>query len=585
MKAIKYTYLLGLFVFFSQQSLYGQDVEGLWQKFKNWPNKVKEKFGEKPSITGGVNTLFNYNYVSGIAQRNDPFNYQFNAYLNLKLYGINIPLAANFSNGRFVYNYQLPSYKLPSYAFLGISPKYKWATLHLGDRSMNFSPYTLSGHSFRGLGVELQPGKFRFAAMYGRLRRAVAEDLNNPNNLEPVFKRKGWGFSVGYEGEKDNIKLIVFQAWDDLNSIPEVTINDDITAQDNTIISLVGRKQLSKLITVSGDYAYSAYNRDRSTPQVYEDVNIFNKMMGLFKPRVSSSYNFALKTSIGLNLKFGTIAVNHERVEPGYRTLGALFFNDDFENFTFSANTKMFKNKLLLASNLGIQRNNINGTADNSQNRVVGSVNLAYTPNPKLNINLAYSNFKNTNRIRTSTIPLIQVDSIKLSQISQNANATVSYVTGADQNLMFNGIFSFQNARTIENDEVLDNQRNSNYMLNLMETYIFPTSKIRLTAAVMGNYNVLPIVKSQSITPSLSIALPLLEDNLNITATSSYVYVDIITTNTISHLINFQTNVNYQFFEKHKIGFMLGYVNKLSGDTFTDDFQELTSRLNYNWSF
>ncbi len=575
---------LGLIIF-SIPILQSQDVVSTWEKIKNWPKEFIEKFKEKPQFTGNVNTLFSYNYINGIPQRDNPFNYQLNASFNLKWGFLSLPFSTNFSNGQFVYNYQLPPLKLPSYNFTGLSPSYKWATLHIGDRTMTFSPYTLANHSFRGIGLELKPKKFRFAAMYGRLRRAVAEDLENPNNIEPVYKRKGWGVSIGYEDKEDAIQLIVFSAKDDSTSIPSILYNSEIKPAANTIFSVTGKKKLSDKISIEGDYAYSAFTRNQNAEVVNEEINFAKKMLGLFQPTMSSSYNLALKTSLNIKFNFADVAIIHERVQPGYRTLGALFFNDDFENWTLSTQTSLWKKKIVLSSNFGLQRNDIKNTADNQLIRFIGSANMTITPNEKLNINASYSNFRNTNKIRTSIIPLIQVDSIKLSQINQNANLTISYLTGAEKNIMFNGIFSFQNANTIENEEVLASQNNSNYMGNLMHTYIFTQSKIKLTGAILGNYNVLPTISSLSISPTFSSAIPLLNEKMNITQTASYVYVKVIETSNPNHLLNIQNNIQYKMHKKHTLGLVMNYVNKIQGDGISPDFQEFTARLTYNWNF
>ncbi len=580
-------YLGLLFILFlSSQTSIGQNVESTWEKIKGWPQDFIDKFKQKPELTGNINTLFSYNYINGIPRRDNPFNYQLNASLNLKIGSFNIPFSTNFSNGQFIYNYQLPAIKLPSYNFTGFSPSYKWATLHVGDRNMTFSPYTLSGHSFRGIGTELKPGKFRFAAMYGRLRRAVAEDLNNPNNIDPVYKRKGWGVSVGYEGDSDAIQLILFQAKDDSTSIPHIINDPTIRPMENSIVSLVGKKKLSDKISISGDYAYSAYTRDMTTPYVNEeDINIARRFFGLFQPRVGSTYNLALKTSLDLKVNIGDFSLIHERVEPGYKTLGALFFNDDFENWTVSSKMGMFQNKVMLSTNVGIQRNDLKKTADNSQTRFIGSINLTYSPNDKTNINASYSNFRNTNKIRTSTIPLIQVDSIKLSQINQNANLTWSYIAGEDKNMVYNATFSFQHSNTIQNEEVDNTQTNTNVMGMLTHTYIFTESKIRLMGSVLGNYNILPTATSLSLAPTFSFGIPLLEEKMNITGGTSYVYVDVKETQEIDHLLNMNTDVKYQFHKKHSVGLNMNYVNKISGSTITPSFQEFTGRLNYNWNF
>jgi hypothetical protein len=75
----------------------------------------------------------------------------------------------------------------------GASPHRGWFRAHLGDRYMSFSEYTMNNHNFRGAGVELTPGKFRFSAMGGRLAKAEPRNLaiDQPNFLE--YERLGWG--------------------------------------------------------------------------------------------------------------------------------------------------------------------------------------------------------------------------------------------------------------------------------------------------------------------------------------------------------------------------------------------------------
>jgi hypothetical protein len=87
---------------------------------------------------------------------------------------------------------------------------------------MEFSPYTLSGHNFYGTGMEINPGKFRLSMMKGRLKRATAEDLQQLQNLDPSFARKGWGIKAGYESQNSHFALMVFHGVDDPNSLSPI---------------------------------------------------------------------------------------------------------------------------------------------------------------------------------------------------------------------------------------------------------------------------------------------------------------------------------------------------------------------------
>jgi hypothetical protein len=118
-------------------------------------NEIKNRFQNRDwiKVSGGINATTMFNTIHGNEQRNDPFAFRLNANLNFDILGIKAPFSASISDGNKVYN-------LPSYAFYGLSPSYKWIKLHFGDRNMEFSPYTLSGHNFYGMGMEINPENF-----------------------------------------------------------------------------------------------------------------------------------------------------------------------------------------------------------------------------------------------------------------------------------------------------------------------------------------------------------------------------------------------------------------------------------------
>jgi hypothetical protein len=81
---------------------------------------------------------------------------------------INLPFSFAYTNNQATANLPQPFNRF------SLSPSYRWVTTHIGYGNMSFSPYTLSGHEFFGGGIELAPDNgFRFAALYGRFRKAV----------------------------------------------------------------------------------------------------------------------------------------------------------------------------------------------------------------------------------------------------------------------------------------------------------------------------------------------------------------------------------------------------------------------------
>ncbi|MEL6658739.1 MAG: hypothetical protein AAFR36_19935, partial [Bacteroidota bacterium] len=189
-------------------------------------------------ISGGLQLSNNFYFSSGIDPRRDALQWRALANLNLRYLGISAPFSLAFSDGNQEFN-------LPSYTFAGISPTYKWATLHLGDRSLNYSKYTLNSINFRGAGFELEPGNFYVSGMYGRLRRARAEDLNSLQALDPSYERTGYGIKTGYKNKGSEYTLIFFAAEDDESSITQ-PVATSISPAQNMVASAIAKQRLVK---------------------------------------------------------------------------------------------------------------------------------------------------------------------------------------------------------------------------------------------------------------------------------------------------------------------------------------------------
>ena len=146
--------------------------------------------GRKPfRLSGSIGAGTNF-YASDEAYKSrDPFNWNLYGNLNASLYGVELPFS-------FVVNQYSSSYSVPFRQF-GISPTYKWATVHLGYRHLSMSPLVFDGQSFLGAGIELRPGKLQISGFYGRLNKAISEDTTYDHRVEPRYSRMGYGARIG----------------------------------------------------------------------------------------------------------------------------------------------------------------------------------------------------------------------------------------------------------------------------------------------------------------------------------------------------------------------------------------------------
>ncbi|MGE8377958.1 MAG: hypothetical protein ACN6PN_06385, partial [Sphingobacterium sp.] len=167
---------------------------------------------EKPfRFDGNVELRGMFYHASGIADRMEPVNYLISGSPTISLYGWRIPFSFTLSKKQ-------SSFQQPFNQF-GLSPTYKWITLHAGYRNVTFSPYTLAGHTILGGGVELHPGKLRFGLMYGRLNRATVIDTASMSLVPYSFTRKGLAVKLGYGTSANFFDLNLLHAKDDSSSI------------------------------------------------------------------------------------------------------------------------------------------------------------------------------------------------------------------------------------------------------------------------------------------------------------------------------------------------------------------------------
>ncbi|MEL6973141.1 MAG: hypothetical protein AAFO02_23455, partial [Bacteroidota bacterium] len=81
----------------------------------------------------------------------------------------------------------------------------------------------------------------------------------------------------------------------------------------------------------------------------------------------------AIRTRLVYSPKRFSTNLGYERIDRGFRTLGALFFLSDAEYYTAGFSTALFENKLTLFANGGLENTNLDDFEQNGTRRAVGS--------------------------------------------------------------------------------------------------------------------------------------------------------------------------------------------------------------------
>ncbi|MCG8697105.1 MAG: hypothetical protein MI922_03555 [Bacteroidales bacterium] len=440
--------------------------------------------------------------------------------LNFNFYGINTPFTFVYSNHQGNFTHPFNQY--------GLHPSWKWVKGHIGYASMNFTPYTLSGHLFYGAGVELTPpGIFRFSAMYGRLKKEVEYDSTEAS-LVPAYKRMGYAVKTGVEKDGDFVHITLFRAYDKENSIKPLPAEMELAPQENSVMSVTFNKILFKKLTFNGEYASSYMTTDSQTEVDAGGSGIMKPPTWFMPVRTSTINRNALKAGIAYNHERFSVGAGYERIDPEYATLGSYYFNNNFENATLNLSANFFQNKVSISGNGGLQRDNIDQSKLNNNVRFVGSGNVSTTPNERISFNLSYSNFLSYTNTRSTfdyineTDPLENWDTLNYRQVSQTIGGNGSFQLSGNeqrrQSLSMNLTYQTSNDQqgTDTNSISVFYNANTSYILSLVPL------DMNISASVNFNRNETPQAGSYTVGPSLNVSKLFLKKTLRTNLSGAY---------------------------------------------------------------
>ena len=333
----------------------------------------------------------------------------------ISIYGMQFPFTANYSNNQFSYSQPFNQY--------GVSPRYKWLTLHGGYRNMTFSKYSMAGVTFLGGGVDLNPGKFRFSAFYGRFAKGIEQDSNVLNTgavLIPTYERWGYGVKIGVGTEQNHLDLIITKIKDDTASI-RTPDNENIRPGDNICVGLAGKfRMFKRKVTAEFESTLSAVTNDLTVKGEIPEAKFLERFMSI---NYSSTINPAAFASLAYNSKYFRLGIQSEFIGPAFRTFGMYYIQNDLWRNSIKPSLRLFKGKLNLSGSIGYQTDNLFNQKATTTTRVISSGNASARLGRNLMLRANFSNFGTD-----QSSGLIQLnDSIRVSQINRTYGASVIY--------------------------------------------------------------------------------------------------------------------------------------------------------------
>jgi hypothetical protein len=534
--------------------------------------------GAKPfSITGniGLNTSFYHISDSTIPVRQTPFAYGLNANATLVVSGIRMPFSFTW------YSNEKAGFRQPFNQF-GVSPAYKWLTVHLGYRNVSFSEFTLNGHTFLGAGVEAKPGKFRLGAIYGKFNQHSDYDLAVADSM-PEMTRTGWAWKAGYGTDDRFVDISMLRIGDNPKNFSDslAKLNYPVPAQ-NFVTGVTSKFSITPQLIFSFDGSVSFFTQNRTVQGLDSIQDGMLKFAENFITVNQTSRRFtALKTSLSYRFTPAVISgIEYRRIEPEFQSLGSYFFNNDLELVTFNQSASFLQNKFNARGALGFQRDNLDGTKKNTSNRMIGSLYGSYTVNQHWAIDANYSNFS-TNQKAFKTAGN---DSLKIFQVNHNLSLTPRFTkTTVDYSHLV--MLTLNRMKLDDKNEVTQDQTDTDtriamllYSLGLIRQKLNLSFGLNYTQMDNKNYN------NQLTGATLGIAATLLENRLSLNWNNSLMANNINSEK--GTVFNTALNANYQFLPKHAVRLNFNIINNsFAGSATVPSFNEIRGDIGYVFNF
>lgn len=549
----------------------------------NIKGALQSKFQKPFGLNGGVslNSVLTENWGYGASNPN-PFSWIATGNVNIFLLGTSMPFSFCYSNRKV--QYTNPSFKFNRFA---LHPKYKEWTLHIGDLSSTFSPYTLNGFQYTGAGVEYNKGKWQAQALYGRFLKAVKED----SLIIPSFKRIGWGVKTLYNDGGRKIGLSVFHAKDNPASIPSPVLdkNAGITPMENTAFAIEASYPLLQNLLVNFEYSTSILTNDLrlSGDTTTNSISLVKRLVGTANS--TTSIYHAIKAGFNYTLQASAIGITYERVDPGYKTLGAYFFTNDFENITANFTQNLWKGIVIIGMNAGLQKDDLNNSKQSRMQRMLLSGNLTVKPSQKLNLGLSYSNQQSYTFLRTGfeqinqVTPYQNLDTLNFTQLSQNAGLNCTYALRQDkqqvQMLTFN--CNYMESANKKGDIIRLGDVTRFFNGNAGHSITWQQQGFSLASGVNFSYNYAAMMSSFIWGPSLNMTKTLFKKNVR--ANFGVSYNTSSCQNKTIDIMNVRGGVNAVIAKKHNLNANVVWQQKTGNSVVSSTY--MTATAGYTYSF
>ncbi len=441
----------------------------------------KSDLSQKILFSGTSNIYGEYYNASGISNRRPPTTGRISLNPNLQilnLVSLSMQMLVSTEGTQTRQNMNI----------LGLHPRWEWGYAHLGDFSDNYSQHSLSGINVKGAEIAVFPKNIRFSVGGGQTRRAVDDiSINESYDQYTYFSKLGYGdenrsfFDLIFLKVKDDPESVKKPAdWDYTYIIPDTMENIldtiwveppynpvSVTPQENMVMGINSRIAVfQQKVVLELEASGSAFNKDLNADKVAfddtESVKILETIYSdLFTPRAGSSFDYAINSSLNLNLQRLKLRVSYRHIGPGYVSLGTPSNINDRREFQLRSNFKIMKHRIRASWNRMTNNLSNQKLETNIRNQYQLGVYSMFE-NWRSNINFRYLGMDN----------VADYDSLEWDYGNINFSTHQSMVFGKDNILRQVGFqYRFQGTdKNMTNDQM----RSQYHTLNLTASFRLP---------------------------------------------------------------------------------------------------------------
>ena len=522
---------------------------------------------QSPHITlEGVMGITYNNYQSSVTNEDwfrprypsDLYRFNLDASLRIGKY-FNIPFGVNISNQDKTYNLPtLPEEGVYNYIRnprnnVHIDPTYKWIRASLGSHTPQYSEFTSGDMQLFGAGIDLNPGKFILSASYGVSQYAVEPDPDL--RIAGAYEQKLWSGRIGVgklNGNKFTFNIVKLQ--DDAHSLTHIP--DGVTPHEGISFAPMFELKITKNLKLKSEIAASVFTDDVLADDSFLEEVDLTKVDKIITINNTSVLDYAHLNSIRWDLKNFGIGAEVKYVGPGFMSVGYRNIEKDIIDYKLLTDFKLFKNKLIVNSTVGLRTNNISKTKLDKNRRVIGNVNMMAQFSKKFSLNLNYSNFGFRNNRHENLY--------RIEMVSNSFSVTPTYIFSKKTNVQ-------QISTTLSFDRFSQYDIYSHSTLEtenkvLQANYLISFKKSGLNLLFFGMYldNHSDLYAFQMQNGGLNIGYPLFKKKMKLDLYATYIRME-RQNFTPDNRLNFKMRMRYKIGKKTHLNMSFSQNNNRYG--------------------